>query len=170
MPRAAKTIREHLLHGTVPQGKPEKPSAFQGGRPKFPAHLSAVARREAKRIAKILLERGTCTPGDFAAIALYAELYARWVSLKENIGDEWEVDTVVLDSNGVARTVRRVNPLLKILAATEARMQSTFKSLAITPLDREKAKQTSPNQKEEIVPGSMADLMPELLVIEGKKK
>lgn len=169
MGRPAKTIRQHLLHGTVPQGKPEKPSAFQGGRPKFPSHLSPVARREAKRIAKILLERGTCTEGDFAAIALYAELYARWVSLKEQIGDKWEIVQTVLDSNGVAHKVTRINPLLKILAVTESRMQSTFKSLAITPLDREKAKQTAVNQKEEIVPGSMADLCPELLVMKKKE-
>jgi len=116
------------------------------------------------------LERGTCTEGDFAAVAMYSELYARWISLKEQIGDKWMVDMIVLDSNGVARTVTRVNPLLKILSATEARLQSMLKSLAATPLDREKAKQTAPNQKEEIVPGSMADLMPELLVMPGGKK
>jgi len=101
---------------------------------------------------------------------MYSELYARWISLKEQIGDKWMVDMIVLDSNGVARTVTRVNPLLKILSATEARLQSMLKSLAATPLDREKAKQTAPNQKEEIVPGSMADLMPELLVMPGGKK
>src|SRR5882672_10747096 len=67
MPRPAKTIRQHLLQGTVPQGKPEKPSVYQGGKPKFPSHLSPVARREAKRIVRVLLERGTCTEGDFAA-------------------------------------------------------------------------------------------------------
>jgi len=41
--------------------------------------------------------------------------------------------------------------------------------LGLTPVDREKAKPTSYNESEEVIPGSMADLMPELFV-GGKRK
>jgi len=104
MAREAKTIRQHLLHGTVPQGRPEKPSVYQGGRAKIPAHLSRAGRTEFKRYAKILEDRSTCTPGDFATLALLAEASARWISLKRQIGDEFMVTTQVTDNNGNLRT------------------------------------------------------------------
>ena len=168
MPRPAKTIRQHLLQGTVPQGKPEKPSVYQGGRPKFPAHLSRVARQEMKRCVKILEERGTITPGDFATLAVYAEVYSRWIQCKREIGDELMITTQVTDNNGNLRTVTRLNPLLKIAQTCETRLLSLIKELGLTPGTREKVKQTNFNEKEEVIPGSMADLMPNLLVMEKK--
>lgn len=168
MPRAAKTIRQHLLQGTVPQSKPEKPSVFQGGRPKRPKHLSQVAWTEFKRLVGILQRRGTATEGDYVIAALYGEVYARWIALKAQIGDQYMVTTTVTNNHGVERTVSRLNPLLKVAQADESRLQSLAKELGLTPKDRDKVKPTSPNQDEEIIPGSMADLMPEL--VGGKKK
>jgi P27 family predicted phage terminase small subunit len=169
MAREAKTIRQHLLHGTVPQGKPEKPSAYQGGRPKFPSHLSKVGRQEMKRVVRILLARGTATEGDYAVAAMYGEIYARWVELKRQVGAEYMVTTQVTDNNGNLRTVTRINPLLKILAQTESRLQSLTKELGLSPKERDKVKPTSANQAEDVVPGSMADKFPELFVVKEKK-
>ncbi len=169
MPRPAKTIRQHLMQGTVPQCKPEKPSPYQGGRPKFPAHLSKVARTEMKRVVRMLEARGTVTEGDFATLAVYAEVYARWIQCKREIGNSLQVTTTITDNHGIARTVTRLHPLLKVAQACEARMLSLVKELGLTPGSREKVKQTAVNQKDEIVPGSIADLMPELLVMEKRK-
>jgi P27 family predicted phage terminase small subunit len=155
MGRTAKTIREHLLQGTVPQGKPDKPSVYQGGRPKFPAHLSKVARTEMKRVVKVLEARGTVTEGDYALLAVYGENFARWIQCKREIGDALMVTTSVTDNNGNLRTVTRLNPLLKVVQACEARMLSLVKELGLTPKEREKVKQTSPNLKEELIPGTM---------------
>jgi P27 family predicted phage terminase small subunit len=163
MARPAKTIRQHLLQGTVPQGKVDKPSVYQGGRSKIPAHLSKAGRTEFKRVEKILLDRGTATPGDYVTLTVYAEVYARWVQGKTEIGTSLMVETTVLDSNGVARIVKRLNPLLKVVQADESRLMALAKSLGLTPMDRDKVKQTQPNEKEEIVPGSMADLYPHLV-------
>ena len=167
MARAAKTIRQHLLQGTIPHSKPEKPSVYQGGRPKRPKHLSPAAWTEFKRICGILERRGTATEGEYVIAGLMAEVYARWAAVKAQIGDQYMVTTTVTNNHGVERTVSRVNPLLKVLQADESRLQSLAKSLGLTPLDREKVKQTRPNEEEEIIPGSMADLMPELV---GKQK
>src|SRR5258708_6741943 len=164
MGRTAKTIREHLLHGTVPQGKPDKPSVYQGGRPKFPAHLSKVGRTEMKRVVRILLERGTATEGDYAVAAMYGEVYARWVELKRQVGAECMVTTQVTDNNGNLRTVTRVNPMLKILAQTESRLQSLTKELGLSPKERDKVKPTG-TAVEKVIPGSMADKFPELFVV-----
>ena len=101
MGRPAKTIRQHLLHGTVPQGKPDKPSLYQGGRPKFPAHLSRVGRQEMKRLVRILEARGTATEGDYAIAAMYGEVYARWISCLRQI-DDLMVTTTITDNHGTA--------------------------------------------------------------------
>jgi P27 family predicted phage terminase small subunit len=168
MARAAKTIRQHLLQGTIPHSKPDKPSVYQGGRPKRPKHLSPVGWTEFKRLCGILERRGTATEGDYVIAALYGEVYARWISVKAAIGDQYMVTTTVTNNHGVDRTVSRLNPLLKVLQADESRLQSLAKSLGLTPLDREKVKQTRPNEEEEIIPGSMADLYPQL--VGGKKR
>lgn len=168
MGQQPKTIREHLLHGTVPQGKVERPSVYQGGRPKFAAHLSAAARKEVKRITRILESRGTVTEGEFAVLALYGEVYARWISCTTQIGDELMITTQVTDNNGNLRTVTRLNPLIKIAQQCESRLQSLLKDLGLTPGSREKVKQTAPNQEEEIIPGSIADLYPNLVQMEKR--
>ena len=170
MPREAKTIRQHLLHGTVPQGKPDKPSLYAGGRAKIPAHLSRAARTEFKRYAKILEDRDTRTPGDFATLAHLAENSARWIFLKRQIGDEYMVTTQVTDNNGNLRTVTRLNPLLKVLAQIEARIQSLLKSLGLAPDSRDRIKPTSPDGEEKVIPGSVADLYPELLVMKKEQR
>lgn len=168
MARAAKTIRQHLLQGTIPHSKPEKPSVYQGGRPKRPKHLSPVAWTEFKRLVGILQRRGTATEGDYIVAALYGEVYARWIAVKAQIGDQFMVTTTVTNNHGVERTVSKLNPLLKVAQSDEMRLQSLAKELGLTPKDREKVKQAAMNQEEEIVPGSMADLFPTL--VGGKKR
>lgn len=163
MPTPKKTIRQHLLHGTVPQGKPEKGSSYQGGRAKIPAHIVGVARAEFKRVHKILEDRGTGTPGDFATIAIYSEVFARWIQAKAAIGEDLMVTTQVTDNNGTLRTVTRVNPLLKIVSQCEAQLLRLTASMGLTPATREKVVPTALNQDQEIVPGSIADLYPQLL-------
>ena len=112
-----KTAHEHFVEGTTSKAKTAVESVYVGGRPKIPGHLSQAARSEFKRACKILLERGTATPGDFVTLALYAEVYARWVESKKQLGSEFIVSTQVTDNNGTLRTVDRPNPLIKLRVA-----------------------------------------------------
>jgi P27 family predicted phage terminase small subunit len=162
MARAAKTIRQHLLEGTIPRTKQDKPSSFVGGGPKAPAHLSPVARREFKRCVDLLLQRGTVTPGDVATLAVYAEVFARWIQAKREIGDSLMIETEAADSHGQVRVVQRLNPLLKVVDNCEGRLLALAKNLGLTPKDRESVKPTRPNGDDEIIPGSLADTNPEL--------
>ena len=157
MGRPTKSLNQHKLHGT-PARTADKPSAFVGGRPKYPTHLSPIARSEFKRCVKLLEERGTLTPGDAATLAVYAEVYARWIQAKREIGDELMITTQVTDNNGTLRTVTRLHPLLKVAEVCEARLLSLAKSMGLTPVDREHSKPTQVNAGEEIIPGSLADL------------
>jgi P27 family predicted phage terminase small subunit len=113
------------------------------------------------------MDRGTVTEGDFATLAIYAEIYSRWVDAKRSIAtDGLMIVTQVTDNNGNLRTVSRINPLIKVAEGCESRMLSFCRALGLTPADRDKVKQTSVNPKEEIVPGSIADLYPHL--VKGK--
>jgi P27 family predicted phage terminase small subunit len=171
MARASKTIRQHLLEGSVPQTKPERPSVFVGGRPKFPRHLSPAARAEFKRCVQLLEKRGTVTPGDAAALAVYAEVFARWIQAKREIGESLMIETEFTDNHGVAHVVKRLNPLLKVAQNCEARLLALAKTLGLTPVDREKAKPTRPGGgKLEVIPGSLLDTNPELFDANGHFK
>jgi len=66
--------------------------------------------------------------------------------VKAEIGDAYMLETTVLDSHGTARTVRRLNPLLKTVEACETKMVVLSKTLGLTPVDREKAKPTRPHE------------------------
>ena len=167
MPTPRKSDADHFLHGTVSQAKTDKPSQFAGGRPKFPKHLSPAARSEFKRAVQLLEQRRTLTPGDYATLTVYSEVFARWIQAKKEIGDALMIETQVTDNNGNLRTVTRLNPLIKVAEACESRLLALTKSLGLTPVDRDKARTTSGVAKNEVIPGSMADLMPELL--EGKE-
>jgi P27 family predicted phage terminase small subunit len=126
----------------VSQAKPDRPSHFVGGRPKPPAHLSAAAKVEFRRVSKILGQRQVETPGDFAAIALYATVYDRWIALKTEVAANYTILVTILDSHGEAHETTKVNPLLKELNATEGRLLALIRELGITPASREKVKPT----------------------------
>jgi P27 family predicted phage terminase small subunit len=153
----------------VSQVKPPAPSVFKGGRPKYPKHLSPEARSEFKRCVRMLEDRGTITEGDVATLAVYAELLARWIQCKREIGKELMVESIVLDNNGMPHKQKKLNPLLKVAATCETRLLALAKSLGLTPIDRDKVKRTVDSDTEEKYPeGSMGDLM-ERGLVDGPK-
>ena len=152
MGRPAKTIREHLLHGTVPQGKANLDSRYEGGRPRIPKHLSPDARAEYKRACGFLEKRGTLTAGDYGTLSVYASVFSRWLQAKAELGDDLMIDVVVTDSNGAAHTTRRLNPLLKVVETCESRLLALTKTLGLTPVDRDRVKPTKKDEKPELDP------------------
>jgi phage terminase, small subunit, putative, P27 family len=142
MANRLKTAHEHFVEGTTSKAKTAVESVYVGGRPKIPGHLSKDARSEFKRACKILLDRGTATPGDFVTLALYAEVYARWVESKKQLGSEFIITTQVTDNNGNLRTVDRPNPLIKVVETAEGRLHSLARTLGLTPGDRDKVRKT----------------------------
>lgn len=168
--RPRKTEAEHRLHGTVSQAKPVTASPIVGGRPKFPKHLSIVARKEFKRVCGLLEARGVLTPGDEALIALHAEVYSRWISAKEEMGSRLMIRITVMDNNGEPHEKDVLHPLLKVAQACETRLQALAKELSLTPLARDKARITSESKDREVVPGSLAETNPELFDANGRLK
>jgi P27 family predicted phage terminase small subunit len=62
-------------------GLPVPPDAL----PRCPAHLSAVARKEWRRLATPLHEMGVLSVTDRAALSAYCQSWARWVEAEEHL-------------------------------------------------------------------------------------
>ena len=167
MPQRAKTAQEHYLADTKSQAKPPAASNFVGGRPKCPKHLSPTAKEEFRRCVRLLEKRRTITPGDAGILALYAEILARWIKAKQQMGDKLITMTTITDNHGEAHEVEKVNPLLKIVDQCEVKLVRLETRLGLTPTDREKSRPTAKSNEEEVIPGSMGDLYPEMF--EGGK-
>lgn len=55
------------------------------GLPRCPAHLSPVARKEWRRLAKPLYDMGVLSTTDRAALAAYCQAWGRWVEAEEQL-------------------------------------------------------------------------------------
>lgn len=167
MARQAKSTAEHWLSGTASEAGRVRndrkivASQYQSGRPKFPKHLSKIARHEYKRVCKFLADRRTLSEADFYTISVLAEVYARWIAAKDELGTNFIVTTTVTDKTGKSVIVTRENPLCKIVSDCESKILSLSKALGLTPADRDRVKQLQSDASEEIIPGSIQDLHPE---------
>jgi P27 family predicted phage terminase small subunit len=171
MGRPRKTELQHWVGGTKSHATTIiMESSFAGGRPKPPQHLSGAARIEFKRVSKLLGARGTETPADASALALYAEVYSRWVDLKAALDGEYLVEVTVLDSNGKAHVSKRLNPLLKELNAVEGRLLGLVRELGITPRTREAVKPVAPDNPGKLYPVDSIGWLRQQEKINGPKK
>ena len=79
LPTKLKVVRGTLRKGRTNAHEPALPVEI----PRCPAHLSAEAKRERKRISVDLASCGLLTRIDRAALALYCESWGRWVAAEE---------------------------------------------------------------------------------------
>jgi len=167
MGRQAKSAVQNWLHGTTSQAK-TAPVVFAAGRPRIPKHLSPQGRKALKRAVQILEQRRTLTESDEPILTLFADTYAFWVNAKTEVGDELLISTTVTDNNGTVRTVRRTNPMIKVMEAAAVRLFALSKSLGFSQVDIGRCKTTAVDPGKEIIPGSARDMYPELYDASGK--
>jgi len=172
MPR--KSLEAHALQGTRPHYDTGKQvSHIPAGRPYPPKFLSVEAKKKFRALAKVLEKRRVASAGDAEQLTQYATLWERWVVAALHVRDEGSVITVTCYSkNGEKYERETKNPWLEVAQATEKQMATALIALGLTVSSRDKAKQTTINREEEIVPGSALDLMPELFtnVVPMKKQ
>ena len=165
MPMPAKPAEVHALQGTRSKARPKSDSGIQGGRPKFPAHLTAAAKPEFKRLVALLEERRVVTPGDAVLLALAAEIAARWFIAKRDVQTRGlTITTTILSSNGEPLEKEKKNPCLAIAQESEKTLLSILDRLGLSPINREKVKPLKENADE--LP---ADSVGALLALEEKK-
>jgi P27 family predicted phage terminase small subunit len=163
MPAPRKSLDEHALHGTRPNGRAADVSQVPSGRPRFPKDLDASLKPIFKRLCNLLAERRVLTAGDAELIRLYVFMYDRHVRNAAVLRTEGEVRTYTrLDSNGQPHQFEKANLRLKIVADAERTMAAILNQLGLTPTAKDRAKPTR-GSEEKVVPGSIADLMPFLL-------
>jgi P27 family predicted phage terminase small subunit len=140
MARPRKPDHVHALQGTKPHTSTAKThSDVPASAPRMPGHLTPEARKEWKRVLPMLLERGSMTDGDAAALSMYVEIFARWVAAKKDVEENGlTITTTVLDKNGEAVSSRKVNPALRVAQDCEKSLRASLRELGLTPASRTK--------------------------------
>jgi P27 family predicted phage terminase small subunit len=163
MPMPRKSVEEHALHGTRPNGRAADVSQVPSGRPRFPKDLDETLKPIFKRLCSLLAERRVLTAGDAELIRLYVHLYDRHSRNAAVLREEGEIKLYTrLDSNGQPQQMEKANLRLKIVADAERQMAAILNQLGLTPTAKDRAKPTR-GSEEKVVPGSIADTMPFLL-------
>jgi P27 family predicted phage terminase small subunit len=163
MPQPRKSEALHELQGSKPHDRAADVSHVKAGRPKFPKDLDSKLRHTFKRLCLLLQERRALTTGDVELIRLYAILEERHRRNVALLREEGELVTYVrLDSHGAAHPQVKTNLRLKVCSDCERQMASILNQLGLTPTAKDRAKPTSGVVDEQTIPGSLADLHPEL--------
>jgi P27 family predicted phage terminase small subunit len=145
MPTPALTPFEEHVRGRTSEAKAPAPSPYVAGRPKFPPHLSKMAKAEFKRVAGLLEQRRTLTEADGTALGTYARCWQRWVEAEKNVDDRGASYLVpVFDRNGnKVGEKEKTNPRLIEAAMLRKELLQHAAALGISPASREKVKQAA---------------------------
>lgn len=131
------------LNGSEPQFAPEAPTC--------PRHLNAPARREWRRVVKVLADAGVMTMVDRAILALYCQAYGRWVIAEDRIA---ELEAQEPDSGMVQLTPNKMETQGVWLQIANRAMEQTKKyagELGMTPAARTKIHAQSTEAKKSLV-------------------
>ena len=111
--------------------------------PPCPAHLSADAKKEWKRVGKMLTEHGVMTELDTDALALYCSTYALW---KDADGRVTKMG-IYYKQRSTGLIVQ--NPWFKPSMKLAERLQKLFVEFGITPSSRTRIKIAKKEQDDE---------------------
>ena len=100
--------------------------------PKMPKHLGKVARKEYRRMAKILERCGVLSEIDGSALAAYAQSFATWMEAQELVNEKG-----ILVKYGEAKMPRQ-NPALIIARDARKEMMRILVEFGMTPSSRSK--------------------------------
>lgn len=82
-PNAVKRFDGNPGKRAIRGDEPKPPTSM----PSCPAHLSATAKTEWKRLARVLNEVGLLTQVDRAVLASYCQCYGRWVEAERKLAE-----------------------------------------------------------------------------------
>lgn len=123
--------------------KPKDPDATRliQGKPVSPADLDAVGRREWKRIAKIMEERGTLSQEFESSMALYCHFFSMWAKANDAIKKKG----LTYKANGLMKA----NPAIKIAQQLAPSLRGLLSDLCLTPASRTRLKNVGPKEEDE---------------------
>jgi P27 family predicted phage terminase small subunit len=111
------------------------PVLAQGGLPRCPDHLDALARKEWRRFARPLFEAGILTVADRAAFAAYCQSYSKWAEAERK---RRETPALIRTPAGYVQQ----SPWISIANKQLELMGRYMSELGITPTARARVPQT----------------------------
>ncbi len=119
-------------------GREPKPPAKM---PTCPSHLSATAKTEWKRLARVLSDVGLLTLVDRTVLAGYCQAYGRWVEAEKKLQ---ETPTLLKTPAGYIQT----SPWLTISNKQMELMAKYMAELGLTPSSRARLSVNIPSEEE----------------------
>lgn len=131
MHRLCGTYRENRHGGTTPQ-----PTAGLAPPPK---HLDAMAKKEFRRVGRLLADSGVVTLAELAALACYAQAWSRMIEAETKLR---ETGLVVKSPAGFPC----ISPYLSIATKAGEEIRKWASELGLTPAARTKLRLPSPDE------------------------
>jgi P27 family predicted phage terminase small subunit len=97
--------------------------------PYVPRYLNEDGRKEWRRVVGILIDLGLYTVLDHTALAMYCQVYGRWVQIERELADE---DLVLVGSEGGFYQ----NPKLHVANKAWEQMRKILAEFGLTPSSR----------------------------------
>ena len=146
MPAGRKRLptKFHILNGTdrpCRRNEYEPTPEEYADIPKPPAHPSKSAKKEWKRMSKVLYASGLLTQLDFSQFAIYCQAWGRLVDAEKKIG---ETNMVVKTSNGNPIN----NPFMNIANTAMRDCRKFLSEFGMTPSSRTRIKVENAAKKE----------------------
>lgn len=106
------------------------------GEPPVPRYLSKPAKREWKRLAKMLLKLGVLTVADGDALAALCEALVLWQQAKEEVRENGITIKTTAATNGKEFQVTKRNPALAVMETQAKLVKSYLQEFGMTPSSR----------------------------------
>lgn len=111
--------------------------------PPCPKWLTGEARKEYKRVAKILVGLRVLTEADRTALAAYAHQYAKWLEAEEEVSNE---GAVLISDKGNAY----LNPWQGVANMALKNMRSLAAEFGMTPASRSRVSAIGPAEEKSL--------------------
>ena len=145
-----KSPEYHALTGAADRKSRAKASEISAETPRPPSWLSKEAKREFRRVAAHLAERGTVSLADGSTLVLYACSYSRFITAQMDLDKSGHrIKVKKLDSHGAAVELDIENPSLKLVQAEAKTLLSFLRNMGMTPATREKVRPAKPKDEDE---------------------
>jgi P27 family predicted phage terminase small subunit len=136
--RKPKPKQAHILNGTFRADRHGDTPDFPRRAPSPPDHLDASAKKEWKRVVKVLLGAGLLTTADRAALAAYCQCYARWADAEKKV-QEYGAVLISKDNKTPYQS-----PYLSVASRAMEQMLKFLIEFGLTPSSRARVKGTGP--------------------------
>lgn len=137
-PSALRALEGNPGKRAVNHKEPKPPAVV----PPCPKELPDAAKKEWRRISKVLAPLGLLTEMDLAALAAYCTLYARWLEAEDKVR---ELGMLVKSPNGYPMQ----SPYLNIAQGALKQMRGYLQEFGLSPAARSRVTVEEPEREDE---------------------